>query len=227
MLIEITEFVSEYKKNNPDIPDDVINNAITELQSLKDQEIGLIHLRSEELDINEIADIFERINSKGVPLNQADFTMSKLASNTAEGGNVRKIVDYFSHLVQDPNFYTHIRENDPDFANSELFDKIAWVRDYGDAIYTFAVDCSIDQTGSMTFSVVSPESIRGIEGNIDGDKGTLTFDDEALLFELMTDNLLSPICAPWVAMNALRSGYIQSCGVDGEYIKILLDVIFF
>ena len=95
--------------------------------------------------------------------------------------------------------------------------------DYGDAIYTFAVDCSIDQTGSMTFSVVSPESIKGIEGNIDGDKGTLTFDDEALLFELMTDNLLSPICAPWVAMNALRSGYIQSCGVDGEYIKILLD----
>ena len=99
---EVTEFVNEYKNKNPDIPEDVINNAITELQSLKDQEIGLIHLRSEELDIDEIADIFERINSKGVPLNQADFTMSKLASNTSDSNNIRKVIDYFSHLIQEP-----------------------------------------------------------------------------------------------------------------------------
>lgn len=132
---EVTEFVNEYKKQNPDIPEDVINNAITELQSLKDQEIGLIHLRSEELDIDEIADIFERINSKGVPLNQADFTMSKLASNTGDSNNIRKLIDYFSHLIQEPKFYDHLQENDPDFCNSDLLEKIAWVREYNDSIF--------------------------------------------------------------------------------------------
>ena len=132
---EVTEFVNEYKNKNPNIPEDVINNAITELQSLKDQEIGLIHLRSEELDIDEIADIFERINSKGVPLNQADFTMSKLASNTGDSNNIRKIIDYFSHLIQEPKFYDHLQENDPDFCNSDLLEKIAWVREYNDSIF--------------------------------------------------------------------------------------------
>lgn len=126
---QISKFVSEYKAKNPDVSDDVINHAIAELQSLKDQEIGYIKLLSDQLTIDEVAEIFERINSKGVPLNQADFTMSKLASGGGEGPNVRKLIDYFAHLAEEPEFYKHIESNDADFRQSGLLDKIAWLKD--------------------------------------------------------------------------------------------------
>jgi hypothetical protein len=35
-----------------------------------------------ELDIETVTEIFIRINSKGVVLSQADFAMSKIASDT-------------------------------------------------------------------------------------------------------------------------------------------------
>ena len=38
--------------------------------------------------------------------------------------------------------------------------------DYGDAIYTFSVNCTFDQAGTMTFTVISPESINGITGTV-------------------------------------------------------------
>lgn len=95
--------------------------------------------------------------------------------------------------------------------------------DYGDAVYSFTVECTFDQTGTMDFIVTSPQTIHGITGTVDGDQGKLTFDDQALLFELLADGQLSPISAPWIAINALRSGYIQSCGVDGDNIRIILD----
>lgn len=126
---EVTKFVDSYKKRNPEAPDEVINKAISELQSLKDQEIGYIKLLSNKLSIDEVADIFERINSKGVPLNQADFTMSKLASDKEHGSSVRKLVDYFAHLAEEPEFYKHIEANDTEFKESGLLDKIAWLKD--------------------------------------------------------------------------------------------------
>lgn len=126
---EITKFVQEYKIRNPEAPDEVINKAISELQSLKDQEIGYIKLLSSKLSIDEVADIFERINSKGVPLNQADFTMSKLAADKEQGSSVRKLVDYFAHLAEEPEFYKHIEANDNEFKESGLLSKIAWLKD--------------------------------------------------------------------------------------------------
>ena len=132
---EIAAYVQDYQDRNPEIPRTTIENAIKELQNLKDQEIGLIKLRSEALDINEIADIFERINSKGVALNQADFTMSKLAADPNCGSSVRKLIDYFTHLIKEPHFYDDIRENDPEFYATGLLSSISWARNYSSSIY--------------------------------------------------------------------------------------------
>lgn len=83
--------------------------------------------------------------------------------------------------------------------------------DYGDAIYTFSMHCTADEQGTLTFEVLSPESISGITGNISQNKGKLTFDDNALAFDLLADGQLSPVSAPWVLIHTLRGGYLASC----------------
>lgn len=132
----ISKFITAYQKDNPSINPTIINEVVTRLQSLKDREIGVIRLLAGELDVNEVADIFERINSKGVPLNQADFAMSKLAAATGNGVYVRKIIDYFTHILQEPSFYDQININDQNFTNAGLLGKISWAKDYVGTIYT-------------------------------------------------------------------------------------------
>lgn len=76
-----------------------INKTIAKLQSLKNNNIGVIELDA-SLDIETVTDIFIRINSKGTVLSQADFAMSKISSNERYGGDIiRKTVDYFCHLI--------------------------------------------------------------------------------------------------------------------------------
>lgn len=95
--------------------------------------------------------------------------------------------------------------------------------DYGDQSYTFAMNCISDTKGDLTFTVTEPESIAGITGSISSTGGKLTFDDTALAFELMADDQLSPVSAPWVLMKTLRGGYLTSCNVEGEYLRLAID----
>lgn len=93
--------------------------------------------------------------------------------------------------------------------------------DYQDVIYTFAMYCSADREGNVGFSVISPDTISGISGTLSENGGELQFDEQALLFEAIADGLISPICAPWIFLNILRSGYIDGCAeeADGLFIQ--------
>lgn len=95
--------------------------------------------------------------------------------------------------------------------------------DYGDKTYTFAMACRGDAQGNLTFSVVEPESISGITGSLSQNGGKLTFDDKALAFDVMADGLVSPVSGPWLLMKTLRSGYLTSCGGEGEYLRLAID----
>jgi hypothetical protein len=76
------------------------------------------------------------VNSTGSPLSQADFAMSKISVNETYGGNtLRKAIDYFCHTAVSPEFYEIIRKNDPKFAESEYFQKMAWLKYENDNIY--------------------------------------------------------------------------------------------
>lgn len=132
---EVNAIIEEFCNKNPEINAAEVDRRIEDLEKLKDQEIGYIKLLSSQLTIDEVADIFERINSKGVPLNQADFTMSKLASDDGDGSTVRKLIDYFSHIVKEPEFYKHIEENDEEFKDSGLLNRISWLKDHRNDIY--------------------------------------------------------------------------------------------
>lgn len=95
--------------------------------------------------------------------------------------------------------------------------------DYEDALYSFVMDCRSEADGSLSFTVIEPQSISGITGAVSAQDGKLTFDDQILLFETIADGQLTPVSAPWVFLTSLRSGYITSCGKDGEGHRIRLN----
>ena len=95
--------------------------------------------------------------------------------------------------------------------------------DYGDKLYTFTLDCAGDTQGNLSFAVEAPESIAGITGRITGTGGALTFEDTALSFPLMADGQVTPVSAPWLLLKTLRSGYLSSAGMDGEYLRLCMD----
>lgn len=95
--------------------------------------------------------------------------------------------------------------------------------DYGDELYTFTMDCQGDSAGDLTFAVTSPEEISGISGTISDSGGTLTFEETALHFDLLTDDQLSPVSAPWVFLRTLRSGCITSACMEGELLRVTAD----
>ena len=125
----------EYLAMNPSVDEDVIEESIENLKSVANRQIGVIEL-SGELDIERVTEIFIRINSKGVPLNQADFVMSTIAANENYGGNLlRKCIDHFSELAVRPEFYSVLMENDREFAESPYRPQVDWLRNENDDIY--------------------------------------------------------------------------------------------
>ena len=95
--------------------------------------------------------------------------------------------------------------------------------DYGDKLYEFSLDCEADAQGNLTFSVLQPESIAGITGNIRDSGGNLTFEDVALHFDLMAEDQLSPVSAPWIFLKTLRSGYITSTAEEEGSLRLSVD----
>lgn len=125
-------FVPEYLSKNPEADQDKVGKAMERLLDIKNRQLGLIVL-DKDLSIDEVTEIFVRINSKGAELNQADFVMSKIAANTSYNGNMlRKAIDYFSHLAIDPKWYEEMTK-DTEFMASEFAPKLEWLRhDQGD-----------------------------------------------------------------------------------------------
>lgn len=127
-------FENEYAAANSEVDLDELSNELTKLKSLANRQIGVIQLEH-SLDIDEVTEIFIRINSKGTPLSQSDFVMSKMASDTDHNGNMlRKVVDYFCHLAVKPDFYPQMKK-DTDFDSSIYAPKIKWLADNSEDIY--------------------------------------------------------------------------------------------
>ena len=128
------EFSIAYCEVNDGVKPNAVNKAITELKGIANRQIGVIELDA-TLDIDEVTEIFIRINSKGTALSQSDFVMSKMAADSAHNGSLmRKAVDYFCHLAVKPDFYPHL-VHDKEFQTSKYADKIKWLASDYDDIY--------------------------------------------------------------------------------------------
>ncbi len=128
------EFVNEYCQLNPGTNGSKMNKILMRLLEIKNRQIGVISL-SKDLNIDEVTEIFIRINSQGAKLNQADFAMSKIAANTEYGGNaLRKAIDYFSHLSVEPDWYVDMTK-DNTFMSSKYAKKLTWLKDDRETIF--------------------------------------------------------------------------------------------
>lgn len=127
-------FENEYAQANENVDLDELSETLLKLKGVANRQIGVIEL-DHSLDIDEVTEIFIRINSKGTPLSQSDFVMSKMASDTVHGGNMlRRVVDYFCHLAVKPDFYPQMVK-DRDFENTEFAAKIRWLAKDNEDIY--------------------------------------------------------------------------------------------
>ena len=133
--ISITKAISTYMKLNPDVDEDLVIERIENLKRIKNKQVGIIEL-DHSLSIDTVTEIFIRINQKGVVLSNADFVMSKIASDERHGGNkMRKLVDYFCRLIVDKEFNKHIIDNDAVFANDEYYKAFKWMANGQDSLY--------------------------------------------------------------------------------------------
>lgn len=107
-------------------------------------------------------------------------------------------------------------------SNGCKFDAVI-TADYGEKVYTFSMYCESDSKGDLVFRVTDPETISGITGTVSQNGGNLTFDNQALAFELLADGQVTPVSAPWLLIHTLRSGYLTFCGKDGDTLHIVID----
>ncbi len=133
--VSVLQLVDEYCEKNEGSNRDEIFKSIDSLRGIVNNHIGMIDLNS-DLDIETVTEIFIRINSTGAVLNQADFVMSKIAVNERYGGNeLRKCIDYFCHLAIAPEFYQQLANGDREFASTEYFRKMSWLKHENDDLY--------------------------------------------------------------------------------------------
>ncbi len=131
----LIDTVNNYCESNPNVEKRKIEKSIQNLRGLVKKQIGIIEL-AHDLPIEVITEIFVRINSEGVKLNQADFVMSKIASNDRFGGSLlRKCIDYSCRLMRYPEFFNKIKEIDEEFYQSEYYNKLTWLKNENDGLY--------------------------------------------------------------------------------------------
>ncbi len=132
---DLLALVEEYVERNPGADRKKVGQVLQKVGKIVNNHVGLIEL-AEDLDIETVTEIFIRVNSAGTPLSQADFAMSRISVNETFGGNVlRKAIDYFCHLAVAPEFHPNIEKGDPEFAASEFWPKIKWLKDTNDDLY--------------------------------------------------------------------------------------------
>ena len=128
------QILDQYCQKNPDVDKRKVENNIQNLRQILNKGIGIISLES-NLDIETVNVIFERVNSSGVPLSQADFAMSKIAVHRESGANLRKLIDYFAHLAVTPEFYDTLSDTDIEFGKTGYLEKLKWLKNENDDLY--------------------------------------------------------------------------------------------
>ena len=126
--------VDGYCERNDSVDRYKMAERIGKLYEIRNNSLGVIDL-NEDIDVETVVEIFNRINGKGVRLSAADFIMSKLAASEQYNGHLlRRSIDYFCHLATVPEAYNRLIE-DHAFADTEYFRLIEWLKDWNDNIY--------------------------------------------------------------------------------------------
>ena len=132
-------FIEQYAAENPGVDRSLLSQRLNSLLQIKTRTIGELKISS-DIGIETVNEIFIRINSKGTPLSEADFAMSRIAVFEMNKGDeygmiLRKYFDYFCNLLEAPQVVNKIEQNDTTFAATEQFKNIKWVAKTPDLLY--------------------------------------------------------------------------------------------
>ena len=94
--------------------------------------------------------------------------------------------------------------------------------DYGDEVHSFSMNCRGSSQGDLSFTVTAPESIAGVTGKFEGQRGMLTFDGFALEFPRLTDDQITPVSGPWILLRTLLGGYLTACGEEDDLLHVTI-----
>ena len=131
---KLLRVVDAYCEGNAEANRDEIYERIERLRGILNNSLGLIELNA-DLDVETVSEIFVRINSQGVPLNAADFAMSKMAANERYNGHqLRKCIDYFCHLAVAPEAYADLA-SDSKFVDTRYFQAMEWLKHEKEDLY--------------------------------------------------------------------------------------------
>lgn len=131
----LIKLVNNYISDNPGADVNKVEESFSQLLDIHSKQIGTIDL-AHDLDIETVTTIFIRINKQGVELSQADFAMSKIASNERfDGPGLRKGIDYFCHLAVAPHYFEQIKTHDKEFSKTDYFKAMTWLKDEKDDLY--------------------------------------------------------------------------------------------
>ena len=131
---KLLRVVDAYCEGKAEANRDEIYERIERLRGILNNSLGLIELNA-DLDVETVSEIFVRINSQGVPLNAADFAMSKMAANERYNGHqLRKCIDYFCHLAVAPEAYANLA-SDSEFAGTKYFQAMEWLKHEKEDLY--------------------------------------------------------------------------------------------
>ena len=131
----IKKIVDGYVETNPNANYGKVTLTLERVRKITNCLVGQIQL-PHDMPIETVATIFNLVNSKGVKLRQADFAMSKIAADTDHGGAImRKAIDYFCHLAVAPDHMATIVAEDKEFANTEYFQQMRWIKNNKGRIY--------------------------------------------------------------------------------------------
>ena len=131
---KLLRVVDAYCEGAAEANRDEIYERIERLRGILNNSLGLIELNA-DLDVETVSEIFVRINSQGVPLNAADFAMSKMAANERYNGHqLRKCIDYFCHLAVAPEAYADLA-SDSEFVDTRYFQAMEWLKHEKEDLY--------------------------------------------------------------------------------------------
>lgn len=129
------DLVKDYCASNQETNPVEFMESIAPLANIVNRDYGEIEL-AKGLDLDDVTEIFNRINSQGIALKEVDFVMSKISSNESYNGNlIYKTIHHFCEVAISPSIYKDIERNDKEFSASKYLSKISWLKNENDDIY--------------------------------------------------------------------------------------------
>ncbi|MBQ3135714.1 MAG: hypothetical protein IJB75_07895 [Oscillospiraceae bacterium] len=92
--------------------------------------------------------------------------------------------------------------------------------DYGQRVYTYVVDARA-AGGETVLTVQEPTEIAGVTARLRDGESFLEYDGAVLETGPLAEDGLTPMSAVAALLQAARSGFIDSCGTEGETLYIL------